>query len=286
VEHSNGGVGHWDQVARDQPGSGHRDGLVDELGRNTYLSLLERWAALAPGDRVLKTDLFDVAFASRPFLFGLPRGESRFVGIDISREVVASAKGRAEHHGFHADGYLCCDVRSIPLRDGSFDIVVSDSTLDHFASKTDVAVALRELRRVLRPGGVLILTMDNKSNLTYPPYPIIRLWMRLGLAPYFIGRTLSPSELRRVLEDAGFSVAERTAIFHCPHPDALVRLLETVLRRISLGRLDGAIRRGLGGLERLGGLRTKYLTGRYVAVKAVRRDSDSQPGPGEETGTA
>jgi hypothetical protein len=139
--------------------------------------------------------------------------------------------------------------------------------------------SLKEMSRVLRPGGVLILTIDNESNLTYPPYVIVRLWMRLGLAPYFIGKTLSPSKLRGALEALGFSVDEMTAIFHCPHPDAMVRRFETLLRRLSRGRLDGAIRRALMLLERLGSVRTRYLTGRYIAVKAVKQDSGPESPP-------
>jgi len=223
---------------------------------------------------VLKTDLFDVAFASRPFLLDLALSEDiSVVGIDVSREVVSVAKSRAAQRGLDGTGYLRCDVRHIPLKDSSIDLIVSDSTLDHFSSETDIVTSLKEMRRVLRPGGVLILTIDNESSLTYPPYVLVRLWMRLGLAPYFIGKTMSPSKLRRVLEGLGLTVAEMTAIFHCPHPDALVRWCETLLRRLSRGRLDGPIRRALLLLEGLGKTRTKYLTGRYIAVRAVKQDS-------------
>ena len=112
--------------------------------------------------------------------------------------------------------------------------------------------------------------MDNKSNLTYPPYFIVRLWMKLRLSPYFIGKTLCLSKLRHALEEIGFSVEETTAIFHYPHPDRLVRWLEHSMRRLSRGSLDNAIRKGLAFLDKLEGKRTKYLTGRYIAVKAVK----------------
>ena len=51
------------------------------------------------------------------------------------------------------------------------------------------------------------------------------------------------------------------------HPDAMVRLLESSLHKISRGKLDGAIRKVLSLLDKLEGKGTRYLTGRYIAVK-------------------
>ena len=132
-------------------------------------------------------------------------------------------------------------------------------------------VALKELGRVLRPGGTLILTIDNQRNLTYPPYFMFRLWMKLKLAPYFIGRTMSLRRLTAVLNEAGLEVKASTAILHYPHPDGLVRWLERFLHTLGRGRLDSTIRRGYTGLEKLERKRTRYLTGRYLAIKAVKR---------------
>lgn len=264
-------VKHWDQVAEGWFRKSPTNYLIDEHGRNTYLALVERWGDLASSGRILKTDLFNVAFGPAPFLFDLSGGSSNVIGIDISSEVVGEAKRRARYQGIDASTYLCCDVRHIPLQENSIDLVISDSTLDHFPCETDIVDALEELRRVLRVGGTLILTIDNKGNLTYPPYLLVRLWMRFGLAPYFIGKTLSPTKLRRALEEIGFAVEESTAILHWPHPDALVRWLERFLRKLSRGRFDNAIRRSLAVLDKLESKRTKYLTGRYIAVKAVKR---------------
>ena len=265
---------HWNRVAKEWPLKGYSNELLAEHKRKTYLGLVARWADVASAQSILKTDLFQEASGPDQFLFDLGQVNSNVIGIDVSSEIVGLAKSRANAYGVDAGKYLCCDVRHLPFRDSSISLIISDSTLDHFPGEADIVTALQELGRVLRPGGVLILTMDNKSNPTYPPYIIFRIWMRLRLSPYFIGRTLSLKKLRQNLEEIGFDVADCTAIFHYPHPDGLVRGLERSLRKLSRGKLDNAIRKALALLDRLEGKRTRYLTGRYIAVKAVKRQAE------------
>ncbi len=233
--------------------------------------MIARWVDVTGSQRILKTDLFAEAFDVEQFLFDIAQANSNVIAFDVSNEIVARARSNAERHGVDGGKYLCCDVRHIPLQDNSVDLIISDSTLDHFPTEAEIITALRELCRVLRIGGVLILSIDNKRNLTYPPYLLIRLWMWLKLSPYFIGRTLSLGKLNHVLEEIGLDVEESTAILHYPHPDGLVRWLERSLRKLSRGKLDNAISGVLALLERLEGKRAKYLTGRYIAVKAMKR---------------
>jgi SAM-dependent methyltransferase len=268
---------HWGGVARGWSDKGYANELLGEQKRKTYIDLITRWTKITPGQKILKTDLFAEAFSVEQFLFDAIPAKSDVIGIDVAFEIVAAAKSQAQNRGMDAGGYICCDVKRLPLKDSSINLIISDSTLDHFPTEAEIITALKELGRVLADGGTLILTIDNKANLTYPPYFIIRLWMKLGLSPYLIGRTLSLSRLRRALAEIGLDIEDNTAILHYPHPDGLVRWLERSLRSLSRGRLDGAIRKGLAGLNRLEGSKIKYLTGRYLAIKAVK------PGPGSSS---
>jgi len=263
---------HWNQVASGWSLRGYSNELLGENKIKTYLGLIARWADVSNTKRILKTDLFAEAFGPEQFLFDMAQTNSGVIAIDISREIVALAKKEARQHNVDASRYICCDVRHLPIQSNSIDLIISDSTLDHFPDEEDIITALKELARVLKVGGILILTIDNKSNLTYPPYIFVRLWMRLHLSPYFIGRTLSFARLRNILEEIGLTVEERIAILHYPHPDGLVRWLESSLRRVSKGRLDNTIRKTLAYSNRLEGKRTRYLTGRYLAVKAVKEE--------------
>lgn len=246
------------------------DEFLCEQKKNIHLDLISRWADIASSKRILKTDLFEEALGADHFLFDLTRINGNIIGIDVSDEIASKAKRRSKQYSADSGEYVCCDVRHLSFKTNSIDLVISNSTLDHFPDRRDIIAALQELRRVLHVGGTLILTIDNKANLTYPPYIFIRVWMLLRLAPYFIGKTLSPNELRRVLGESGFRVEESTAILHYPHPAALVPLIERFLHWLGKGKLDSAFRKSLTFLDKLEGKRTKYLTGRYIAVKAVK----------------
>jgi len=262
---------HWGEVARGWSDKGYANELLGEQKRKTYIDLITRWTQITAGQTILKTDLFAEAFGVEQFFFDIIPAKSAIVGIDVAVKIVAAAKSQARSRGMDAGQYLCGNVKKLPLRDSSIDLIISDSTLDHFPTEAEIITALEELGRVLKDGGTLILTIDNKGNITYPPYCITRLWMKLGLSPYFIGRTLSLSRLRRALTEIGLTVEENTAILHYPHPDGLIRWLERSLRSFSRGKLDNTIRKWLACLNRLEGSKIKYLTGRYLAIKAVKR---------------
>ena len=112
--------------------------------------------------RALKTDLFEEAVGGG---VALKVAADRVVGMDVAAPTARLALRR------RGVPLVAADVRSLPFHDGAFDLVVSLSTLNHFPTADDISVALREVRRVLAPGGRLALTLDNLSN------PYIRLGM-------------------------------------------------------------------------------------------------------------
>ncbi len=85
----------------------------------------------------------------------------RLIGADVVPDHVAAFAAAARRQGL-ADRAtaLLYDGARLPLREASVDVVISCEVLEHVA---DEAVALREIRRVLRPGGRLALTVPNKG---------------------------------------------------------------------------------------------------------------------------
>lgn len=84
----------------------------------------------------------------------------RIVGVDVDRAHLAAFAGRIAAAGL--EGRLepvSSDGGRLPFDDAFFDAAVSFEVLEHVA---DDAAALREIRRVLRPGGWLALTVPNR----------------------------------------------------------------------------------------------------------------------------
>jgi SAM-dependent methyltransferase len=260
---------HWNRVAAGWSNSGYSNPVLAAHKRGVYAQLMFDCCGAVSPTIALKTDLFAEAFGEEEFLSTLSWSGS-IVGMDISNAIVATARETCRTRAVSLQGYVTCDVRRLPFRSGCYGLVLSDSTLDHLPTRADILVAVAELARVLTPGGRLILTLDNPAQISYPPKWLVRLWMRLGLAPYYVGTTLSRRQLRTAFLELGLRVERETAILHYPHPDGLVRATETLIRRLGRGHLDRLIGRAFHLLEKLQESQLRYLTGRYLAVSGVK----------------
>ena len=257
---------YWSQLANNMANGQEFEELLAEEYRRNHLKLLARWANITTNQIILKTDLFAEALCpSRAFLWDMLKTNSNVIGIDMSAEITSQANTRAAQYSLNLAEYINCDVRQLPFANDSFDLIVSDSTLDHFSRKTEIVTALSELRRVLKPGGTLIITMDNKGNVTEP---LFRLWISFGLAPFFIGKTYSIGELKQALNTVGLCVTDVTAIVH--YPRFLAKIVIRLLRKISPSRFDHGIRKGLALLGSLENKRVKYITALFIAAKSVK----------------
>ena len=202
--------------------------------------------------RWLKTDLFEEISPHRCLLPSLP--EATWTAIDVSPDVARRARA-------HVLGdATASDVRTLPFRSGSFDGVLSTSTLDHFDDAAHIDASLRELRRVLRPGGRLFLTLDNPTN------PLIRLrnalspstQRRTGLVGFPVGATLGRRQGVAALEAARFDVEATSFLLHAPH------IVGTRLAKSARWE-----RVGLPALDRLATTPLAPVTGHFVAFSAI-----------------
>ena len=121
-------------------------------------------------------------------------------GIELSPEMLAIARSRAERHGLGVDLHEG-DAHDLPFDDASFDTVVCCLAL---CSIPDPPRALAEMRRVLVPGGRLLLLdhVRSTSRLLFAAQWLAEQVTRRTAGEYFTRRPLP------LVEAAGFEVVE------------------------------------------------------------------------------
>ena len=162
------------------------------------------------GLRVLKTDLWDEAKNTRILVWAARRGARAF-GIDISEPTIGQARTAFTRDSgpLHASA---ADVRALPFRDACFDVIYSMGTIEHF-DETEQAV--KELVRVLKPGGCAIIGVPNRHDPFLRPL-LAGLLQAVGLYAYGYEKSYSRRALRRMLERAGLRVTAETSILFIP----------------------------------------------------------------------
>jgi ubiquinone/menaquinone biosynthesis C-methylase UbiE len=133
------------------------------------------------------------------------------VGIDIEPRQLEAAKQLAEERGVKNITFQQASVYEIPFPDASFDIAVAHFVLEHVS---DPLRGLREMRRVLRPGGVAAIKDPYYPAFTFrPETPELKLFGELGAKVREhngASGTYAP-DLRAYLLEAGFQRTEAQA---------------------------------------------------------------------------
>jgi arsenite methyltransferase len=191
--------------------------------------------ALRPGERVL-----DVG--SGPGLLAAEMAEvvgadGAVHGVDPSESMLAMARARgAPGTEFHAG-----DAVSLPFDDDSFDAAVATQVYEYV---DDMPAALAEARRVLRPGGRLLVLDTDWGSIVWRSSDdermrrVLRAWDEHLVDPHL------PRRLTALLRDAGFRVARRDCIplLNAGYdPDTYSHHLIGFIRAFAAGRTDADV---------------------------------------------
>lgn len=131
----------------------HRDREEAELGVRLFL----READAVPGDRIL-----DLGCGQGRHLEAFRDRGLEGVGLDLSRPLLRRARAATDGR----TPLVQADMRRVPLAGATFDAVTSFFTsFGYFASRSEDRRVLREVRRVLRPGGAYLLDFLNAEQV-------------------------------------------------------------------------------------------------------------------------
>ena len=157
-------------------------------------------SAVVRGERVL-----DVGCGAGEFSAELARAGARVVGVDVA----PTALERAQTKHPDLDFRLVELDRPLPLKDNSFEVVWAGEVIEHIA---DTARWLSELRRVLAPGGRLLLTTPDHGRVRLAIRGVEHFSDPLGDHLHLYTRR----SLRRLLEEFGFAEVQVEAAAGLP----------------------------------------------------------------------
>lgn len=182
--------------------------------------IIETLRKYAPDFRVEGARVLDVGCGDAGALIAFAEKGAQCAGIECFDTSLERGRLRAADHGVEVD--LRKGVaESIPFPDASFDLVMLDNVLEHV---TDRPGTLREVRRVLKPGGLLYMVTPKPFSLyslwNDPHYDLaglvlmprsMQIWYFEkirggGKGTYDVGVIPTRWRIRRLLDDAGFRI--------------------------------------------------------------------------------
>jgi tRNA (uracil-5-)-methyltransferase TRM9 len=182
----------FDRIAPGWYNFRHRSILQKELEL-----LAERWR----GGKLL-----NVGCAHGPDF--IPFKESfELYGVDFSPKMLELAQKYAEKYQFKVE-LKEADARSLPYANDSFDWAIAVAIYHHIEGDGERLKALKELYRVLKPGGEAFITVWNKwqSRFWFRPKDIQVPWKNKDEILYRYYHLFSYGELEKLLRQASFEV--------------------------------------------------------------------------------
>jgi ubiquinone/menaquinone biosynthesis C-methylase UbiE len=273
TDHKQAAIEQWtadpcgSSVAEGEPGS--RSYFEDLLrARHEYAP----WMAESLGCTETRgLDVLDVGCGQGIDLYHYASAGARATGVDLTPrhcELAQQHLAVMERDATVVNG----DAEAMPFDDGSFDRVSSNGVLHH---TPDMPAALREIRRVLRPGGEARVIVYNRNSAHYWVNQVLYQgiirggllaersmegvlsrgveYSTIGARP--LVRVYSPRQMRRLMSEAGFADAA-TTVRH-------FRTTDTFVTHLLAGRV--AALRSPNLLDRVG-----RTAGWYVVARGVR----------------
>jgi ubiquinone/menaquinone biosynthesis C-methylase UbiE len=170
--------------------------LVFRPSYRAFLEELVRWRLDDPAP----FDLLDVGCGTGTWpamVAATPLPGRRLFGLDYSYSMCQLASHKAREVGEPRMAFFNGDAEHLPFADGSFDLLTCSNSFHHYPHQ---AAVVREFRRVLRPGGRLMIIDGFRDNLIgWIAFDVLvtRAEGNVHHAPW--------SQMRQYFQDAGFA---------------------------------------------------------------------------------
>jgi SAM-dependent methyltransferase len=171
-------LGPWDRLFLDRAEAlrPHGTGLLADIGAGTGV-VLERLRARSAFDGW------------------------ELVGLEPFDDMVAAGQARFDAHGIAARMQKG-DAAALPFADGTLGMTLSRATIHHLPDKV---AALREMVRVLRPGGIALIHDARRDMPAALRERFNAMRAGIGYGPTTLHEKLTPSEMAALLEAAGLA---------------------------------------------------------------------------------
>lgn len=180
------------------------DAWEDVAATAAFLALRDELCARSdpqPDDRVV-----DLGAGTGLIALALAPCVEEVVAVDISEQMLAHLDAHAAADDLRNVRGVVADLRTLPLDDESVTLAVSNYAFHHL-ERPDKELALTEVRRVLRPGGRIVLC-DMMFSLSLEPRDRTLLWKKIVAIA-----KRGPAGLLRIARNAG-----RVAVGRWEHP--------------------------------------------------------------------
>lgn len=184
-----------------------------ELTERTARQRCLKMAAIQDGEAILEVAV-GTGLAFTEIIKSNPSGRKE--GIDLTPEMLAKAEQKAKRMGAQNYKLQVGDAYDLPYEDGSFDLVINNYMFD-LLPQEEFGQPLQEFKRVLKPGGRLVLV-----NMTPGKHWYNQVWEWLyRVKPAAIGGCRGVA-LHSPLQAAGFTVLQREFVSQMTFPSEII----------------------------------------------------------------
>jgi ubiquinone/menaquinone biosynthesis C-methylase UbiE len=160
-------------------GSEHEFGtreFFDEVERHRYQEYAPWMPEVMGFNQFAGAKLLEVGCGMGTDLLQFARGGSRVTGVDLTPRSIETSRHHLELYG-HTGEFAIADCERLPFADESFEVAYSNGVLHH---TPDTTVAVREIHRVLKPGGLARVMLYHRGSWAYWSQVVLRYGILRG----------------------------------------------------------------------------------------------------------